>query len=268
MTGFRRATVKNKGKERMGHYGRPFMKKMRISSHPIRYLFVILAALSLLILLRYGLHWFGREFLPVKQVLFTGYKHLSEKELMRLSAINNTDMINLSAKSVKANLMKSPWIKNVSIRKDFPDTVKIMIYETEPFALLEMKGKSFLIDGDGRLLEELKGEAIPFLPVILSDPFKNRESFTEAIILARVLRERNIAKERNRVEILADREKENMAVMIDGVVVKVGYGDYEEKFARLFELEEEIKKKAMAVEYIDLRFSNSVIVKPVKEIVK
>ncbi|MFN3480876.1 MAG: cell division protein FtsQ/DivIB [Thermodesulfovibrionales bacterium] len=209
----------------------------------------------------------------MRKVVFIGNKHISENELKTISGITSNegsfnDMINISAKSIKTNLMKSPWITNVSIRRDFPDTLKIRVFETKPFAILEMKGKPFLIDEGGRLLEELKGGAIPFLPVILSDPFKNKDSFTEAINLAKVLRDKDIAKERNRVEIIANRDRESMSVLIDGVLIKVGYGNYDEKIERLFELEDEIRKKAQAVEYIDLRFSDNVIVKPVKEVVR
>lgn len=237
-------------------------------------IFVFLSFVLLIMLMRYGLHKLGKEFLPVRNIVFIGNKHISENELKTISGITRNaegslnDMLNISAKSIKTNLMKSPWITNVIIRKDFPDTLKIKVFETKPFAILEMKGKPFLIDEGGRLLEELKGEAIPFLPVILADPFKNKDSFTEAINLAKVLRDKDIAKERNRVEIIANRDKESMSVLIDGVLIKVGFGNYDEKIERLFELEDEIRKKAQAVEYIDLRFSDNVIVKPVREVVR
>lgn len=230
-------------------------------------------ALSLLILIGFSMKWLGKDILPIRKVVFIGNKHLSEIELRNLSGFSgktrgSLDISNISVGSIKANLMKSPWIRNVSIRRELPDVLKIRVYETEPLAILEMRGRPFLIDSSGRLLEELRGVTVPFLPVILSDPFKNRESFTEAIKLAMVLKERNVAKERGRVEIIANRDKESISVVIDGLVIKVGYGEYGKKFERLFELEDEIRRRAMAVEYIDLRFSDNVIVKPVKEIVR
>lgn len=234
-------------------------------SKRIKYILLPFLIIAMILLLRYGLHELGRGLFSIRKVEFIGNKHLSEKELKTLSGITEK---HISTKSIRENLMKSPWIRDVSIRIDLPETLKIRIGETEPFALLEIKGRPFLIDDNGRLLEELRGEAVPFLPVILADPYKNRESFTEALNLAKVLKAREIAKERNRVEIIANKEKEDISVVIDGVVIKVGYGKYEEKFERLLELEEEIKKRAMAVEYIDLRFSDNVIVKPVKEVVR
>lgn len=244
-------------------------KRKRLFSH-IRLKYALLLLALFLIVLIAGIQRFADYLFPIKEIVFIGNRHLSERELRELSGIGSLrrDKINVSTRAIKANLVRSPWIKNVSIRRELPYTLKIRVYETEPFALLEMKGRPFLIDESGRLLEELRGEAIPFLPVILSDPFRNKESFAEALNLARVLKERDIAKERNRVEIIANREREDISVVIDGVVIKVGYGNYEEKFERLFDLEEEIKRRTTAIEYIDLRFSDNVIVKPVKEVVR
>lgn len=224
-----------------------------------------------LIIIGFSLKWLEKNFLPIRKVVFIGNKHISESELRTLSGFSSKTsgtMTNISASSIKVSLMKSPWIRNVSIRRELPDVLKIKVCETEPLAILEMRGRPFLIDNAGRLLEELRGVTVPFLPVILSDPFKNQESFAEAVKLAMVLRERNIAKERGRVEIVANRDKESLSVVIDGVLIKVGYGEYSKKFERLFELENKLRKRAMAVEYIDLRFSDNAIVKPVKEIVR
>ena len=52
------------------------------------------------------------------------------------------------------------------MRKQFPDTLSLVIKESEPFALLDMKGHLFLVDEKGNLLEELRDDSIPFLPVI------------------------------------------------------------------------------------------------------
>lgn len=236
---------------------------------PWRYIFLSCLFLSFLILSKFGLDILRKEVFLVRKVVFIGNKHLSDKEMRILAGLTGDSLegFSIPLESIKASIMKSPWIKNVIIRREFPDLLKIKVYEAEPLAILEMRGKSFFIDDKGRLLERLRGEAIPFLPVIISDPFKNKESFNEAINLARLLRDKHIAKERSRVEIEADRDIENISVIIDGVVIKVGYGNYDEKLERLFELEEEIRKRTGTIEYIDLRFSDRVIVKPVKEVI-
>lgn len=204
----------------------------------------------------------------VSEVVFTGSTHLAETELRHLSGIRTGEgLLVLSARDVAERLKKSPWIRNVGVRKEFPRTVRVMIDESSPFAILEMKGKSFLVDDRGELLEELK-DAIPFLPVISGDPFKNRDNFLEALALARVVKDKKIAAEKSRVEIIADKGPQDISMVIDNVVVKIGRGDYEQKLTRLFELEDEIKRRAITVDYVDLRFANRVVLKPMNGVVK
>lgn len=210
----------------------------------------------------------GERAFPVKEVIFYGNTHLLDSELKTLTGISKDEsLFSVSPKRVSARLLQSPWIKEVSIRKDFPSAVLIRIRETSSFAILEMKGRAFLIDETGTMLEEMKGE-IPFLPVITADPFKNRDNFTEALNLAKAVKDSKIATERSRVEIIADKGPESISLVMDGVVIRMGQGDYERKLSRLFELEDEIKKRAIAVDYVDLRFANRVVVKPISEVVK
>lgn len=208
------------------------------------------------------------KLLPVKEVIFLGNTHLTDSELMSLSGIRGDEgFLTLSPKDISARLLQSAWIREVSVRRELSRRVLIKIEETSPFAILEMKGKSFLIDEKGRMLEEMKG-AVPFLPVITADPFKNRDIFLEALSLARVLRDKKVATERNRVEIIADRGPESISVVLDKVLIKVGWGDYEQKLTRLFELEDEIRKRGITLDYVDLRFANRVVVKPISEVVR
>ncbi|HXX80491.1 MAG TPA: FtsQ-type POTRA domain-containing protein [Thermodesulfovibrionales bacterium] len=205
---------------------------------------------------------------PLREVVCYGNLHLSEGELKSMAGLYGGEgLFHISTKGISEKLLKSSWIKDVSVRKEFPHSVSIRIHESSPFAILEMRGRSFLIDEKGKMLEEMKG-AIPFLPIITADPSGERDNFMEALHLARVLKDKKIATERGRVEIVAGKDSESISLILDGVVIKIGQGDYERKLSRLFELEEDIKKRAIAVDYIDLRFANRVVVKPISEVVR
>jgi cell division protein FtsQ len=205
---------------------------------------------------------------PVKEISFFGNVHLSDGDLKSLMAVTPDEgLLRLSAKRLSAKLLKSPWIKDASVRKEFPGRISVRVHEASPFAILEMKGRAFLIDEKGKVLEEMKS-SVPFLPVITADPFRNRDVFMEAVDLAGVLKEKRIATERNRVEIVAGNSPESISMILDNVLIKVGQGNYEQKLNRLFELENEIKRRAIAVNYVDLRFADRVIVKPISEVVR
>jgi len=233
---------------------------------------LLLGALVLLIgagvVLSLRLHRFSAALFPLREIIFQGNVHLSEGELKTIAGISGSEnLLTLSAKGLSTKLLQSPWIRDVGVRKEFPHRILIRLGETSPFAILETKGHTFLIDERGRMLEEMKG-TVPFLPIINADPFKNRENFMEALNLAKVIKDRKIATERNRVEIIADKGPETISMVLDDVLIKVGHGDYEQKLNRLFALEEEIKKRAITVDYVDLRFANRVVVKPISEVVR
>lgn len=207
--------------------------------------------------------------LPVREVLFSGQRHLAEAELRSIAAVRDGEgMLAVSAKAIAGRLLQMPWVRAVSVRKEYPGRVCIDIREAEPFAILDRKGQSFLIDERGQILERIQGDSVPFLPIINGDPAR-AETFSEALRLAAVIRERKIATERGRVEVIATgKGPEDLAVVVDKVVIKVGEGDYEQKLDRLFSLEGEIRKRAVSIDYVDLRFANRVVVKPLAEVIR
>jgi len=205
---------------------------------------------------------------PVRRVIFIGNKHLTSDELRALSGVRrNANLITLSGKKVSKKLLESPWIRSVSVRKEFPDTLSVTVSEVVPFALLDVNGHLFIINEKGELLEELKGNIIPFLPIITGDPSREGEGLSEALTLAKTMNDMGLSSERDQIEIVLSKPQELTSV-IDGMVVKVGVGDYKEKLQRLLELEEDIQRRQITVDYIDVRFANRVVVKPIKEVIR
>ncbi len=204
-----------------------------------------------------------KPLLPVKHIVFIGNKHLTDDELRELSGVRaNQSLVAISNTTVSQRLLKSPWIRSVNVRKELPDTLLLVIEEAEPFALLDMNSHLFLVDDKGKLLEELKNGSIPFLPVITGNPFRESEGFSEAINLAKLMNSKGFSSEREQIEIFAGKPHE-LTVTIDGTVVKMGSGKYEEKLERLVALEDELMNRGIPVDYIDLRFENRAIVKPI-----
>ncbi|MCL5023003.1 MAG: FtsQ-type POTRA domain-containing protein [Nitrospirae bacterium] len=260
-------TFRKPGKSRSAAGKAGASRKRAFSGRPFS-LVLFLLFTGTLVFLGVRAYKASAKLFPLKEVVFYGNRHLGDGELRAIAGLDKGEsLLTVSAKGVSARLLQSPWIREVSVRKDFPGRMIVRISETSPFAILETKGRAFLIDDRGKMLEEMKG-SVPFLPVITADPLRNRESFSEALQLAKVVSERKIATERNRVEIVADKGPESLSMVLDDVLVKIGQGDYEQKLGRLFSLEDEIKKRAIAVDYVDLRFANKVVVKPISEVVK
>jgi len=229
--------------------------------------FVVLPVALLVALIFLALHTVQTLF-PVRSVVITGNEHLTDDELKGMAGISKDEnLFSMSSSKTSSKLAASPWIRSVAVRKEFPDRLLIQISEAEPFALLDMKGKLFIVDDRGTMLEELRNIAVPFLPVILSNPYQEKEAFLEAITFAKAIKNTGLLSGKDRIEIISHKPQE-MSVNIDGIVVKVGAGEYEDKLSRLADIEQEIKKRNISVDYIDLRFANRVLVSPVNQVVR
>lgn len=199
----------------------------------------------------------------IQKVVFIDNKRLTEDELTELigSQINRS-LLTVSCAKISKRMLRSPWIRSANVRKEFPGTLSITIQEAEPFALLDMHEHLFLIDERGKFLEELKDDAVPFLPIIVSDPYRSTECFAEALNLVRLMNNKGLTAGKSHIEVIA-RKPHELSVEMDEVTVRIGVGDYEGKLERLMHLEGDLHARNISVDYIDLRFGDKAIVKPI-----
>jgi len=218
---------------------------------------VVIAALVL------GAKLLARQF-NVKEIIVSGNYHLDEDDIVKSMNIKKgKPLLDIRSAEINERLRENPWIKRVALKKQFPGTLLIKVEEAAPSALLSIKKKLYIIDDDGNILERIKGESIPFLPVIKGISPKNKKDINEALKLIASLSEKNILSSMESIEI--GTESYGLFINMDGEFIKVGYGDYSEKFDRWIELEPEIRKRGVPIKYIDLRFKDSVIVKPMEK---
>jgi cell division protein FtsQ len=199
--------------------------------------------------------------LHVRDIVVYGNYHLEEKDIEKmLDTVRGMSLLSLGFHEVDEALRLSPWIKKVSMRKQFPHTLQVRIEEAVPKALLNYRGNTYLLEQEGEVLEEIRGEVASFLPIISGvDPDQEREGLLESLKLLEALEERNILSSRESVEVSLQSYGPEMN--IDGETIKVGYGNYSEKLARWQGLQPQMSKIGPS-SYIDLRFQDKVIVKP------
>lgn len=253
-----RSKKKNKKKVRKPAYRRG----EKLAIYLKRGTFVLLAVIVIAALVL-GVKLLTRHF-SVNEIIVSGNYHLDTNDIVKsMNIIKGKPLLDIRSTDINEKLSENPWIKSVALKKQFPGTLLIKVEEAAPRALLSIKKKLYIIDDDGNILERIKGESIPFLPVIKGVSPKNKKDISEALKLIASLSEKNILSSRESIEI--GTESYGLFVNMDGEFIKVGYGDYSEKFERWIELEPEIRKRGVPIKYIDLRFKDSVIVKPMKQ---
>jgi cell division protein FtsQ len=206
----------------------------------------------------------------LRKVLIYGNRHLGYVQVVELAGLRGGEnLLTLDLEGVYENLHSSAWIRSVSMRKELPDTLVIRLEESRPVALLQSAEGLFVVDSEGLLLERVSEAPVYFLPVIVHQGADGSEEFSEAVKLASVINDIKEARAVELVEIagLEDGSR-NMVVRLDGVDIRVGEGSYREKLLRYFELSREIGRRNINVDYIDLRFANRVVVKPLEEAIQ
>ncbi len=202
--------------------------------------------------------------LTVNRIDVSGNYHVDRDEVLREMGLKRgTSLVKLEFDDITNRLLENPWIKKVSIRKNYPHSLVVRLKEAEPRALLKVKKDLYLIDSDGVRLEKIGRDTTPFLPVISGINPKNRKGIHEAIKLVSVITDKQGMTDRNSIEVGI--ASFGLTVKVDGEFIKVGYGKYNEKLDRWLELEPEIRRRGVPIKYVDLRFKDSVIVKPLHE---
>jgi cell division septal protein FtsQ len=198
----------------------------------------------------------------VRDIRISGNNHLTKRDIEDSLNVRREPLLNLHLKDIEEKLKQNAWIKKASLRWQLPGTLIINIEEAVPGALLNFGGETFLVNEDGNVMDKLQNAVTPFLPVIRGIDPRYRKNMSEAMKLVGALAAKNIISDKQFVEIEMD--SYGLNVNIDGEFIKVGYGQYSEKFEKWMELEPELKKRGIPVQYVDLRFKDSVIVKPLK----
>ncbi len=243
------------------------MKKVKNARTGTKRITVIAVGL-LVVLCVAGIAFLGNKYLFIREINFYGNRHLTNAELVSLAGLSQKrPLFSVTTGDIYRQLKTSPWIKDALVRKDLSGNVTVYLTEAVAVAILQMDETPFLVDSDGLRLEEIRPEPVYFLPVVKIDPTSHKEAYRDAVELARALNERKVTAHGGNIELTGTRP-EDVTMKVDGVPVKIGAGDLPRKLEKLDFVRDELGKRNMSVEYIDLRFADRIVVKPLKQDVR
>lgn len=93
--------------------------------------------------------------LDVDRVRITGAEHTTSDDVQRAAGIKrHAPMTELDLDRARRGVLALPWVRTVSITRDWPATVHVVITERVAVAVVTAGTAGFaLVDGDGRVLE-------------------------------------------------------------------------------------------------------------------
>jgi cell division protein FtsQ len=172
----------------------------------------------------------------------------------------------LDPAAIAARVAAVPEIRRAEVIRRFPNRVRILVEERRPFTLVHA-GRLHWLDEEGRVLDEAREAVVPAVPVVSglseaelvsmrTDPSPR---VRDAVALIRVLLRSGSALAAEISEIDVSRGDGPVLYTVDGVEVRLGTDEWEERLARLERILSQVGRDGEVVRAIDLRFRDQVV---------
>jgi cell division septal protein FtsQ len=213
---------------------------------------------------------FSSNFCNIEEVIIKGNDWISEDEIFYKSGIQlGENIFRLDLQKSKDSLIQEPWIKEVEIKRVIPNKIIISLTERKPAAIIHIGKKYFTSSKEGLVLFKIdrpeEGFGLPLILGLEIDEIKIGEiidkpefrTALESINSAEVI----LPKKFYRVEILSPddfmicNKDDTLKVRVNRPEVIIN------KENLLREALEKIEREKLLVEYIDIRFKDSLVIK-------
>jgi len=205
----------------------------------------------------------AEQLLPIRTIQLSGaFKNLDKQEVeISLQQYIGEGFFSLDIYQLQQTLYARAWTDSVSVRRVWPDKLRVMIKEKKPVArwddrhLLSDSARVYLADT----------EAFGHLPVV------HAVNHQPAWVLAwfyRLEARFNSIDERL-MALYADSRGALNAELINGLQIKMGRGNIDQKIDRLVNIyQQQILPRREQIERLDLRYSNGFAVAWKKEVLQ
>jgi cell division protein FtsQ len=193
----------------------------------------------------------------VERVLIEGdVNYVSEQEV--LAAVNSfisESLLLVDMEEIKKELEHRPWIRNVSIRREWPDTLVLKVTEEKAIARW---GEKRLLNQDGEIFLPDNIIGLEQLAILTGPDDSARKIMEQYQLFNQLLYQRGLKI----AELsLSDRGAWRL-IFSNGVRVNIGKSDVMAKMRRLVGfLDPFFMERIVSVESIDLRYTSGIAVK-------
>lgn len=218
----------------------------------------LILAMSTAALIAAALAVLNSPLLEVRTVSVSGTRELSAEAIAQLAGLQGENILLIDLGAARERILDQPLIKNVSVSRQWPNSVRIEIEERTPWARWQVNDEIWAIDSEGVVLEGVQADPdstlvrqVSSLPAIRGGAHVD----LDAVTLLRKIHERG--PPRGGPEVLAFEWS-----LISGLTVvtkhgRITFGDgegFEFKYEVWEELEFEARRRGEPLLLADLRF--------------
>ena len=217
---------------------------------------VIIAILSFGIFLNKQLS--AEESAPVTSIAIAGEMPYTTRADIEgaIEKVNLGNFFNLDVNDVQKKVAMLPWVYSVSVRKKWPDELKIYVVDQKPIA--HWNG-DFLINVNGKAFQADVKRLAKKLPAFFGPEGSEQIALDNFINLNKLLDFSQLAID----ELVLTERFAWQLILNDGITIDLGRDNRVERIQRFMDIYPEIKlhkKQGQQVDYVDLRYDTGLAV--------
>jgi cell division protein FtsQ len=166
------------GKTRLGHLGRnayqgaltdsglSWVEKIWHHFWVGSLIILMVAGVSLIMLMGYFVA-LSTPIFKLEDVSFQGLKRVSQTELLKKGRLENgVNLLALNLNDVKRNMESLPWVKNITLHRELPNKLQVVVTEYRPIFLVVVGTDLYHLDDTGVLFNKAEGGQGGSLPLL------------------------------------------------------------------------------------------------------
>jgi cell division protein FtsQ len=203
-------------------------------------------------------------YFAVRVIQVRGGERVDGDEIVRIAGLHQgMNIWDVDPAAIERKVASHPWVRKVLVRREFPRRVVISVEERAPKMIVTAR-RLYYIDADGRVFKEVEsGESVKFpmltgvsTELLLAGDAATRKRVREAVRVA------DLMGQRARVLSEIHFEAPDRLVLFANklpVALRMGWGEWEVKLARLDRLLELWKGHEERLASLDMSFRDQVV---------
>ena len=103
----------------------------------------------------------------LKNVKISGIENVKASEVVNIvSDLRGISLTRIDLKKISSEINNIDWVKKSELRKIYPSTLEVRVYEHNPIAIWYNEGNKFLVDRDSKIITELNPNKFTNLKVV------------------------------------------------------------------------------------------------------
>jgi cell division protein FtsQ len=212
------------------------------------------------------------DYFRLRTVRIVGHQTLTQHDILYLLDLSaDATLFQLDLARMGTRLERHPYIKTVTLRREFPDTLIVTVQEREPYLVVQVEDQRFFLDAEGVVLGPFMPQQDQELPqltlrqqrVLAAGMRLQQEEIQRALEFVRDFKASPIIGTTRLVELSVE---ESGAVVLEVAPypfkLRVGEEKLDTQLGRLPSVLHYITQQGLAVRSIDLSYRQRVIVIP------